>query len=402
MSQHSSIFDGDDGFDGDDDIDHSTSADAADEAAAPTRERRRSGCGIAGCLAVLVAAVVLVGGGYLVLTRGVDAIQEGLAGPEDYAGPGTGQVLVEVTEGQSGADIGATLKRQDVVESVEAFTDAYKGNERAASSGIQAGFYQLKRQMKADDAVAYMVDPEHLALDAVTIPEGFRVQQVIDRVVQQTDISRRAMDRALANGGADIDLPASARGNAEGYLFPATYPVSPKETAVSLLKQMVGQTVDEQRRLGMAAKAKELGYTPAEVLTMASILEYEGSREQDLAKIARVFYNRLDDGMPLQSDATVAYANGVSGTVWTTPAQRSNPSRYNTYRHPGLPPGPIGSPGATSLEAALAPADGDWLYFVPVNLETGETKFAATYAEHLRNVEQLRDWCAETDSPNCD
>lgn len=395
MSQDPSIFD-----DGRGDA---APADAAEQPTEPTEPpKRRPGCGLAGCLAVLVALVVLVGGGYVALNRGVDVIRDGLAGPADYDGPGSGQVLIEVTEGQSGADIGATLKRQDVVESVDSFTDAYQENQRAASSGIQAGFYQLKKQMKAADAVSYMVDPKNLALDAVTIPEGFRVQQVIDRVVKQTDITRQAMRGALANGGADIDLPASAQGNAEGYLFPATYPVSPKETAVSLLKQMVGKTVAEEERLGLAAAAKKLGYDSAEVLTMASILEYEGSRKEDLAKIARVFYNRLDDDMPLQSDATVAYASGVSGTVWTTDEQRDDPSLYNTYRHTGLPPGPIGSPGVASIEAALKPADGDWLYFVPVNLETGETKFADTYEEHLRNVDELRAWCAKTDSPNCE
>jgi UPF0755 protein len=137
-------------------------------------------------------------------------------------------------------------------------------------------------------------------------------------------------------------------------------------------------------------------------MTLASILEYEGSRPEDLDKIARVFYNRLDEGMALQSDATVAYANNLQGTVWTTQEQRDNPSPYNTYVHPGLPPGPIGSPGQKTLEAALNPADGDWLYFVPINLKTGETAFAETFAEHQANVAKLKDWCRETDSPNCD
>ncbi len=105
--------------------------------------------------------------------------------------------------------------------------------------------------------------------------------------------------------------------------------------------------------------------------------------------------------MALQSDATVAYANHLEGTVWTTQAQRDNPSPYNTYVHTGLPPGPIGSPGEKTIEAALGPAQGDWLYFVPINLDTGETAFAATFAEHQANVAKLKDWCRRNDSPNC-
>jgi UPF0755 protein len=230
-----------------------------------------------------------------------------------------------------------------------------------------------------------LVNPKNLIQARVTVPEGSRIKDVTKAIVKHTDITAAQVRAALSKPAA-LGLPASAGGRVEGYLFPATYSVVPGETAQQLLKQMVAKTVEVTKSLDLDARASALGYSPEQVLTMASILEYEGSRKADLPKIARVFYNRLDDGMALQSDATVAYANNLSGTVWTTQAQRDNPSPYNTYVHTGLPPGPIGSPGERTLEAALNPAQGDWLYFVPINLETGETAFASTLAEHNANV----------------
>jgi UPF0755 protein len=133
-------------------------------------------------------------------------------------------------------------------------------------------------------------------------------------------------------------------------------------------------------------------------MTIASILEYEGSRDEDYPKIARAIYNRLDKGMALQSDATVAYANNLSGTVWTTQAERDNPSPYNTYVHTGLPPGPIGSPGEKTIEAALNPAEGPWIYWLVVNLKTGETRFNTTLEGHNQDKAVLQEYCSKSDA----
>ncbi len=138
--------------------------------------------------------------------------------------------------------------------------------------------------------------------------------------------------------------------------------------------------------------------TPEEVLTMASILEFEASRDEDYPKVARVIYNRLDTGMPLQFDATVAYANDKSGTVYTTDAERALDSPYNTYKNTGLPPGPIGSPGEKTIRAALNPSSGDQRFWVVVNLRTGETRYAHSYAEHLKNVALFRKYCQTSDA----
>ena len=363
------------------------------------RADRTSGGRVRGCLPMLLVLVIVVAGLWFGGGWAVDKVKTLVGENPDYSGPGSGSVTVQVHEGDTSAAIGRALKEAGVVKSVGAFTDAAVSDERSRS--IQVGYYQLKKEMKAADALAILVNPKNLIQARVTIPEGYRVKDVVKAIVAKTDITAAQVNKALKDTGA-LGLPAKAGGKIEGYLFPATYTVVPGETAKELLTQMVAKTIAVQKALGLDAKAKALGFTAEQIMTIASILEYEGSRDQDYPKIARAIYNRLVEGMALQSDATVAYANNLSGTVWTTEAQRDNPSPYNTYVHTGLPPGPIGSPGEKTIEAALNPAQGDWLYFVPINLETGETAFAATYAEHQANVEKLRAWCRQTDSPNCD
>ena len=309
---------------------------------------------------------------------------------EDYSGEGTGQVLFEVHEGDSTTAIGRNLKAKGVVKSVEAFTDQ-AAEDSAAARGIQVGFYEMRKQMSAESAFDVLVDPDNLVQSAVTVPEGARVRAIVDAIASKTDISRKSVVAALADPRS-IGLPASAGGNPEGYLYPATYPVGPKDDAVDLLSAMVAKTESVEQDLDVAAGAKALGLTTEDVFTVASILEYEANRDEDYPKVARVIYNRIDQGMPLQLDSTVSYASGREGDVWTTSEERESDSLYNTYKHQGLPPGPIGSPGEATLDAALHPADGDWLYFVP-DFEKGTTLFTDDYQEHLRNVEKAKEYC---------
>lgn len=316
----------------------------------------------------------------------------------DYPGPGTGSVMVQVREGDSATAIGRSLHEAGVVESTQAFIDAAQANEK--SSKIQVGYYTLKLKMKAAAALTILINPANLVQTRVTVREGERVNAIIANITAKTHIKADALKAALAKPSS-IGLPAEAEGNAEGYLFPATYPIVPGETATQLLTEMVAKGKAQFAQAGVDQGAAAVNLTPHQVITLASLLEYEGKRAGDLPKISRVFLNRLKDKMPLQSDATVAFANNLSGTVWTTDAQRKNPSPYNTYVHTGLPPAPIGSPGAKTIDAVLHPAAGPWLYFVPINLETGETVFAATYAEHQRNVARLNDWCRQTKSSSC-
>lgn len=341
------------------------------------------------CAVVLAVLAVLVGGAGVLLSNGLDRAQDLLGGPADYSGQGTGSVLFEVEEGQAASTIGSNLKTAGVVRSVEAFTDA--AADEPDSRGIQVGYYQLRKKMAAQDALAVLIDPDNLVQAAVTIPEGARVRDVVQSIVADTDITQQALTKALRDEEA-LALPTAARGNPEGYLFPATYPVSPKQTAAQLLGEMVSQSRQVTESLNIRAGAKSLGLTTEQVITVASILEYEANRPADYPKVARVIYNRLDQGIPLQLDSTVSYASGREGDVWTTAEERAGDSRYNTYRYRGLPPGPIGSPGEETLQAALRPARGDWLYFVP-DFAEDKTLFTASYAQHLRNVERAKQYC---------
>jgi UPF0755 protein len=348
-----------------------------------------------GCVPMLMVLVVVLVAAWLGGSWGLGKVRSALGDSPDYPGPGSGVVTVQVRQGETAAAIGRELKAKDVVKSVEAFTDAAAADDR--SRNIQVGYYQLKKQMKASDALAVLIDPENLVQARLTVPEGYRVKDVVKAIAAKTDITADQVRAALKDTKA-LGLPAAAHGVVEGYLFPATYAVVPGETAQQLLKQMVAKTVTVMQQLDVSAKSKALGLTPEQVMTVASILEYEGSRDQDYPKIARAIYNRLDKGMALQSDATVAYANNLDGTVWTTQAERDNPSPYNTSVHTGLPPSPIGSPGEKTIEAALNPADGPWLYWLVVNLRTGETRFNETYEGHLKDREVLRKYCETSDA----
>jgi UPF0755 protein len=352
--------------------------------------RRRRGCLPMLLVLVLVVAGLWFGGGWA-----VDKVKTLVGENPDYSGPGSGSVTIQVHEGDTAAAIGRTLKAEGVVKSVGAFTEAAASDERSRT--IQVGYYQMKKEMKASDALAILINPKNLVQARVTIPEGYRVKDIVKAIAKKTDITASQVTAALKNPKA-LGLPAEAGGKVEGYLFPATYSVVPGETAKQLLTQMIAKTVQVQKDLGLKAKAQALGYTPEQIMTIASILEYEGSRDEDYPKIARAIYNRLDKGMALQSDATVAYANNLTGTVWTTQAQRDNPSPYNTYVHTGLPPGPIGSPGEKTIEAALNPAEGPWLYWLVVNLKTGETRFNTTLEGHNRDKAVLEEYCKTSDA----
>lgn len=351
---------------------------------APRRPKR-----LGGCLPVLLVLVVLGGLLWVGGRWAFDELSTRLAEAPDYAGPGTEEVLFEVPEGASAADIGRGLREEGIVASVDAFTEAARGDER--STGIQVGFYQMRQELPAADALAILVDPENLIQSLVTVPEGARVEGIVATIVERTDLRRGALERALANPRT-IGLPPEAQGNPEGFLFPATYTVPPGTSARELLAQMVAQTREVEQRLDLEARAAERGLTVEEVFTVASLLEYEANRSVDYPKVARVIYNRLEDEMPLQFDSTVTYITGRTGDVYTTARERAIDSPYNTYENAGLPAGPIGSPGEETLEAALNPADGDWLFFVP-DIEAGTTRFTASYTQHLQWAEELAAYC---------
>jgi UPF0755 protein len=353
-------------------------------------ERRHRPRRALGCLAVLIALAVLLGGGYAVYSVGASALRDRFSPPADYTGAGSGRVLVQVEDGDAATDIATKLKAKGVVASREAFTDAARDDPK--STGIQVGFYELRRRMSATSALAVLLDPANRMRSVVTVPEGLRVDQIVDLLVKKTKFSRKQYDRVLASPSR-IGLPAYAAGNAEGYLFPATYELAPNATPRSILTSMVTRYKTAVADLDIDARAKALGYSPHDLMVVASIVQAEGRLRKDLPKIARVLYNRLEQDKPLQLDTTIVYIFRTRGKLTTSAEQRTSKSPYNTYLNTGLPPTPISAPGEAAIEAALTPATGPWIYFVTTNPSTGETRFATSYADHLKNVELFRAYC---------
>ncbi len=352
-----------------------------------------------GCLAALAALAVLVAGGFFVVTLGKGYIDDLFGGAQDYPGPGSGEVAFQVEEGDTTAEIGRNLKAAGVVASVDAFLDAAAAEPK--SSAIQVGTYQMMEEMAAADALAVLVDPANLVKNTVTIPEGLRVVDTVAILAKNTDFSRADFEKVLEKP-EKLGLPAYADDNPEGYLFPATYDIGPDTTAKSLLKGMVKRYKQAAKEADLKGAADRLGYTEGELVTIASLVEAE-ARGKDMPKVSRVIYNRLDDPTGptigrLQIDATVNYALDRRLGVALTTDDLEVDSPYNTYQNAGLPPGPIEAPGLAALKAATEPADGDWLYYVTVNLRTGKTKFTADYDEFLRFKAEFQEYCETSDA----
>lgn len=364
------------------------------EGQGPERDWNETARHARSAFAVILSLVVLIGGGLFAYNQ-VSGAVSAIFVAEDYPGPGNEDVEVEIPQGSTVDEIASILVDADVVASSEAFTQA--ATENARGTQLQAGTYTLKTEMRAQDALQQMLDAGVKDGKRFLIREGLRLTQQVTALSEQTEISEDAYRAALDNP-AGYGLPEYAEGNAEGFLFPDTYEMSGNDPN-NALRQMTDNFERKATEIQLEARAEELGYTPRELVTVASIIEAEVRRPEDRAKVARVIYNRLEmsSPMPLQMDSTVGYAvnKAPGGGVTTTDEERANPSPYNTYVHPGLPPGPISAPGLSALEAAANPEDGDWVYFVSVNLDTGETLFAETFAEHGQNIRKFQQWCSE-------
>ncbi|WP_431521520.1 endolytic transglycosylase MltG [Actinomadura madurae] len=308
--------------------------------------------------------------------------------PPDYDGQGAGNVTVQIKDGASGSVIGATLEEHRVVKSSRAFVKAY--NKETKASSIQPGFYQMRLKMSSSAAMALLLDPKSRAGNQITIPEGRRAIEVFELLAKKTGISVKEF-QAAAKKPEGLGLPAYARGKVEGYLYPGRYDLDPNGTAAQILKQMVGRFNQEASSVDLVGKAREAKMSPATVITLASLIQAEGGKPSDLPKISRVIYNRVARGMPLQFDTTVLYAlNKRTLTVTNEDLRVDSP--YNTYTNKGLPPGPIANPGPDAIEAALAPKDGTWLYFIATDPTNKITKFATTEPERQAIEKEFRAW----------
>ena len=342
--------------------------------------RRRRFRWIAPLVALLVIVVPLAVGGVYVYGLYMNKYH-----PADYSGAGTGSVAVQVTSGDSPTSIAPKLVKLGVVASSRAFILA--AEQSTSSTGLLPGFYGMHRHMKASLAYAILINPKNMVQIKVTIPEGWRLSQIVSFLGAKSGIPLSAYAKVLKDP-AQLHLPAFANGKPEGYLFPATYSVQPHETALGVLTGMVQRFQQEAASVGLPTAAKQVHLTQAQVVIMASLLQAEGGRLSDYPKIARVIYNRLAHGMPLQLDSTVLYGLNKYG-ILASNKDLTSPSPYNTYKHKGLPPGPIDSPGAAAIQAVLNPAAGNWLYFVTVNPKTGETRYTSSPAQFQQFRQEL-------------
>jgi UPF0755 protein len=310
--------------------------------------------------------------------------------PNDFEGTGNGEeVVVTVNSGDIGSDIARSLNDAGVTMTFNAFYDLLLAQENDPS--FFPGNYSLQKEMSAQSAFDALLDPANKVTDRLLITEGTTLPDALEIISETTGIALADVQAA----SEDLDhfgLPAEAI-SLEGYLFPATYDLDGVKDAYTVLDLMVNTMY---KKLDAAGVAVEDRYR---ILTMAALVQREaGPNTDDFYKIAQVFYNRLDQNILLQSDATVAYGTGNLHTVWTTDTERADANNpYNTYANPGLPVGPIGLPGELAIDAAINPVAGDWLFFVPINLATGETVFTTNVDDHEAAAQQLRDWCAESE-----
>lgn len=351
-----------------------------------------------GWVAVAVALAVVFGGLWFVGTRAWDAWQE-FRTAEDYEGEGAEQVQIQIPTGATMRQIGDLLAEADVVSSADTFVRVANSRSEDAAR-VQAGTYSMLTRMPAAAAFERLLDPAFQVRDMIQFREGQRLTEQVALMAEATGIPAEEFTEVVTNRIAELGLPEWAPAdNAEGFLFPDTYELPTDRTALSVARLATTHFSTVANELDFANQAAA---SPAEnpytALIMASVLEREANRQEDRYRVARVFYNRLAEGMPLQSDATIAYANNITGRVFTTDAERAIDSPYNTYLNTGLPPGPVTSPSRNALDAALHPAEGNWLYFVVVNLDTGETEFNDTYEAHQASVNKLQEWC-QTQAP---
>ncbi|MFD4872626.1 endolytic transglycosylase MltG [Streptomyces sp. NPDC058420] len=219
---------------------------------------------------------------------------------------------------------------------------------------------------------------------SLVIPEGWRSGQIYEAVDKALALPVGSTKKSIAKAG--LKLPNDAEGNPEGYLFPATYPLEKKSTPTSLLSFMVNTANQKFNGAPVAAGAQRNAMNVYQAVTIASIVQAEAATKADMGKVARVIFNRLERGMPLQMDSTINYALNRA-TLKTSSSDTRVESPYNSYQRMGLPPTPIDNPGEDAMRAAINPPPGDWLYFVTV--KPGDTRFTANYEEHQRNVAEF-------------
>lgn len=372
------------------------------------RRKRRLASGFA--LTLLI--VVLVGAVFL----GSRMWHTLFGGGNDFSGDGVNDVVIQVHDGDSTTAIGNTLEDHKVVATAKKFVEAAQGN--SAISAIQPGFYKVRTEIPASNAVARLADPQN-RVGKLVIPEGRQLDDIQDvktnavtegifslishATCVNLDGDRHCVsvdDLRKVAGNAEPSALAvpewamnavSALGNdhrrLEGLIAPGTWNIDPSASAQDTLSTLIATSATQYAQGGLLDTAKSMNMSPYQILTVGSLVQRE-SKPDDFAKVARVIYNRLHENRTLEFDSTVNYPLDRI-EVATTDGDRAQNTSWNTYVRPGLPATPICSPGQPALAAAEQPAPGDWLYFVTIDMQ-GTTLFTRDYQQHLANIELAR------------
>ena len=372
------------------------------ESVKPIKKKKKSR--LKGCLVTTLVLLILFGaGGFFGLSYAKSALQPVDPSSKQY-------VRVQIPDGANTQQIGSALEKSGVIKNGLVFTVYAKYKNYTE---LKSGYYNLQKSMSVEDVIKELQkggtpEPQEVTLAELTIPEGYTLEQIAHTVGQLQGEFKEPMtaeafmakvqdETFIAQEVAKYpnlleSLPAKDSGvryRLEGYLFPATYAIKESTTIESLIDNMLA-AMDKNLYPHYAA-IKEKNLTVNELLTIASLVEKEGAKTEDRKLIAGIFYNRLNQNMPLQSNIAILYAQGQLGKKTTlkedATIDTNIDSPYNIYKNTGLMPGPVDSPGVSAIEAAVNPSKTDYLYFV-ANVETGEVYFAKTYEEHTKNVEE--------------
>ena len=372
------------------------------ESVKPIKKKKKSR--LKGCLVTTLVLLILFGaGGFFGLSYAKSALQPVDPNSKQY-------VRVQIPDGANTQQIGSALEKSGVIKNGLVFTVYAKYKNYTE---LKSGYYNLQKSMSVEDVIKELQkggtpEPQEVTLAELTIPEGYTLEQIAHTVGQLQGEFKEPMtaeafmakvqdETFIAQEVAKYpnlleSLPAKDSGvryRLEGYLFPATYAIKESTTIESLIDNMLA-AMDKNLSPHYAA-IKEKNLTVNELLTIASLVEKEGAKTEDRKLIAGIFYNRLNLGMPLQSNIAILYAEGKLGQNISladdAAIDTSIDSPYNVYTKVGLMPGPVDSPSLDAIESSINQTKSDYLYFV-ANVQDGKVYYATTLEEHDRNVQE--------------
>ncbi|MGO1127052.1 endolytic transglycosylase MltG [Streptococcus sp. V728] len=372
------------------------------ESVKPIKKKKKSR--LKGCLVTTLVLLILFGaGGFFGLSYAKSALQPVDPNSKQY-------VRVQIPDGANTQQIGSALEKSGVIKNGLVFTVYAKYKNYTE---LKSGYYNLQKSMSVEDVIKELQkggtpEPQEVTLAELTIPEGYTLEQIAHTVGQLQGEFKEPMtaeafmakvqdETFIAQEVAKYpnlleSLPAKDSGvryRLEGYLFPATYAIKESTTIESLIDNMLA-AMDKNLSPHYAA-IKEKNLTVNELLTIASLVEKEGAKTEDRKLIAGIFYNRLNQNMPLQSNIAILYAEGKLGQNISLADDAaidiSIDSPYNVYTKVGLMPGPVDSPSLDAIESSINQTKSDYLYFV-ANVQDGKVYYATTREEHDRNVQE--------------